>query len=119
MRPFKLFLDLDVAFHQWSASEDRTRRICGQETPATLHDCSRFHLHLQVGLDPKVALSRIDKVVDDKLQFLLQHRMHRLCPVRAMLRQFESGLEEARQYMRDINDFVSEFPDAVSTESDT
>lgn len=115
MRPFQLFLDLDVAFHQWSASEDRTRRICGQETPATLHDCSRFHLHLQVGLDPKAALSRIEKAVDDKLQFLQLHRLHRLCPVRAMLRQLESGLEEARQYMRDINDFVSEFPDAVDT----
>lgn len=118
MRPFQLFLDLDVAFHQWSASEDSARRICDQDTPTTMHDCSRFHLHLQVGLDPKAALSRIDEVVDDKLQFLQQHRLHRLCPVRAMLRQLESGLEEARQYMQDINDFVSEFPDAVITDSD-
>lgn len=113
IRPFQLFLGLDVAFHPWNGSENDERIICGQDTPLTMRDCSHFHLDLQVGIDPTAALSRIDKVIKDKLELLQQHRLHRLCPVRAMLRQFEKGLEDSRQYLRDINDFVSEFPDAV------
>lgn len=113
IRPFQLFLDLEIAFHQWCASGDGERIICGQDTPLTMHECSHFRLNLQVGVDPKAALSQIDKVLDDKLEQLQQHRLHRLCPVRAMLRQFKKGLEDSRQYLRDINDFVSEFPDAA------
>jgi len=118
IRPFQLFLDLDVGFHQWCASGDIERIVCAQYTPVTIRDCSRFHLDVQVGVDPTAALSRIDKAVDDKLESLRQHRLHKLCPVRAMLRQFESRLEETREYIRLINDFVSEFLDAVTTESD-
>ena len=60
-------------------------------------ECS--HVHIIISLDGRTAaLSRID--VDSKLERLRGHRFHRLCHVRAMLRQFESGLEEARQFMR-------------------
>lgn len=93
MRPFQLFLGLDVGFHQWGVGE---RIVCGQDTPVTVHGCSHFQLELQVGIDPTAALSRIDKVIDDNFESLRQHRLHRLCPVRAMLRQFESGLEGSR-----------------------
>jgi hypothetical protein len=118
IRPFQLFIDLDVAFHSWCASGDIGRAVCSQDTPVTTRDCSRFHLDLQVGVGPTAGLSQIDKVIDDKLESLRQHRLHRLCPVRAMLRQFESRLEAMRKHIRLINDFVSEFPDAVTTESD-
>jgi hypothetical protein len=103
---------MDVDFHPWNSSKDGAARICSQDTPLTMHGCSHFRLNLQVGVDLKAALSRIDKVLDDKLEQLHPHRLHRLCPVRAMLRQFKKGLEDSRQYLRDINDFVSEFPDA-------
>ena len=118
VRPFQLFLDLDVAFHKWSGSGNDERVVCSQGAPVTIRDCSHFHLDLQVGVGPTAALSRIDKVIDDKLESLRQNRLHRLCPVRAMLRQFESRLEAMRKHIRLINDFVSEFPDAVTTESD-
>jgi hypothetical protein len=113
IRPFQLFLDLDMAFHPWSSSKDGAAPICSQDIPLTMHECSHFRLNLQVGVNPKAALSQIDKVLDDKLEQLRQHRLHRLCPVRAMLRQIKKGLEDSRQYLRDINDFVSKFPDAV------
>jgi hypothetical protein len=113
IRPFQLLLDLDMAFHPWSASKDGEAWVCSQDTPLTMHECSHIRLKLQVGVNPKAALDQIDKVLDNKLEQLQQHRLHRLCPVRAMLRQFKKGLEDSRQYLRDINDFVSEFPDAV------
>lgn len=113
LRPFQLFLGLDRAFHQWSTSGDGQKITCCQDTPVTMRDCSHFHLDLKVGVHPTAALSKIDKVIKDKLEVLQQHRLHRLCPVRTMLRQFEKGLEDSRRYLRDINDFGSEFPDAV------
>lgn len=91
---------------------------CSKDSPITLHDCGQFQLLVLVGRDRKIALARIDEVVDAKLEILRRHRLHRLCHVRAMMRQFESGLEGARQYMRRILEFVSDFPDAPTTEHD-
>lgn len=118
IRPFQLFLDLNVGFHQWSGSGNGERIVCAQDTPVTMRDCGHLHLELQVGVYSTAALSRIDKVIDDKLESLRQHRLHRLCPVRVMLRQFESGLEGSRQYLRNLNDFVCESADGVVTYAD-
>lgn len=111
IRPFHLFLDLDMRFHAWGGGDAQRDDvlICRKYAPVTLGDCSRIHNIIPVG-DRDAALSQIDEVVDSRLELLRRHCLHRICPVRVTLRQFESGLEESRQYMRDIVDRTFEIP---------
>lgn len=111
VRPFHLFLDLDMGFHAWGgggAQRDDVL-ICRKDATVFLGDCSRIHNIIPAD-DRDAALSQIDKVVDSRLEMLRRHCLHRLCPVRATLRQFESGLEGSRQFMRDIVDRIFEIP---------
>lgn len=79
--------------------------------------CSRIHNIIPVD-DYEAALSQVDEVVDSRLELLQSHCKHRFCPVRATIRQFESGLEGSRQFMRDIVNRIFEIPDAVTAESE-
>jgi hypothetical protein len=109
---------LDMIYHPWGGAQKGEAPACGKDAPVDLDDCDRCHIIIQVGGDRKAALSRIDEAVNNRLKLLQRHRLHRLCNVRAMLRQFESGLEGARQYTRRILEFVSEFPDAPTMKDD-
>lgn len=111
IRPFHLFLDLDMRFHAWGGGDAQRNDvlICHKDVPVTLGDCGRIHNIIPAD-DHDAALIQIDEVVDSRLELLRRHCLHRLCPVRATLRQSESGLEESRQFMRDIVDRIFEDP---------
>jgi hypothetical protein len=114
IRPFQLFLDLDMAYHNWGGAQGDAL-ICRKDAPVTLNDCS--HIHNIIPADDRMAApSQIDQVVDGRLELLQRHCLHRICPVRATLRQFESGLERSRQFMRDIVNRIFEIPDDAAVE---
>lgn len=114
IHPLQLSVRLVVAYHAWYVTPCLDKVVCNIDAPITLIGCS--HVHIIMSLDGRTAaLSRIDEVVNSKLELLRRQRFHRLCPVRAMLRQFEPGLEEARQFMRRVVDVcTSEVPDDMT-----
>ena len=114
--PFHLFLDLDMVFHAWGGVPGGDVLICCKDNPITLRDCGRAHNIIPAD-DRAAAPSQIDEAVDSRLELLQRHCLHRLCPVRAMLRQFESGLEDSRQFMRDIVDRIFENPNDATVDS--
>jgi hypothetical protein len=108
IHPFQLFLDLDMAFHAWGNLGNGNTLICHKDAPVTLDDCSHLHNIIPVGDDRMAVLRRAEETVNNRLVLLRHHSMHRFCPVRARLSHMESGLEVARQYLRDIVELTFE-----------
>ena len=98
VRPFELFIGLSMTFHRVSAFTDVC--LCKQDVPVMGIDCRRIQCVVPLG-DRVNARKMVDEAVDSRLGLLRHHFSHRWCYVQAMKSKLESGLELARQYMRE------------------
>lgn len=110
IHPFRLLLGLAHRFSRWTESEVQ---VCGHDAPLTFEDCALIEVALPIE-DSVAALGIVDEAIDKRLGLFRQHRAHRICHVRAMLRAFERDLEISRRNMKDAVDFILGVPDAQS-----
>lgn len=108
IHPSRLFLGLGFCFSKWGCGD---KQVCARDAPVTLDNCTSVRCNVPFG-DRALALRAVEGAIDRKLGLLQRHGSHRWCPVRAMIRTLESGLEVTRQYMREVVDLVVEVPGA-------
>jgi hypothetical protein len=98
IQPLQLFIGLSMNYHALVIFNNVP--VCERDAPVTLGDCRRIHCIIPLG-DRTRAMKMVDDAIDGRLALLRRHSTHQLCNVRAMRRKLESGLEFARQYMRE------------------
>jgi hypothetical protein len=79
--------------------------LCKRDGPILMSDCRRIQCVVPLG-DRVEARRLVDKAIDDSLDLIQRHYLHRLCYVRAMRQKLECGLVIVRQYLREEVDRI-------------
>jgi len=104
IQPFQLFLGLSINYYYPGTGHGH---LCKRDAPVTSIDSQRIQYIVPLGERMK-AMKVVDEAIDGRMALLKRHVRHRLCPVRIILQNLESGLEMPRQNMRDVVDLVFE-----------
>lgn len=100
IQPFQLYIGLGMNYFYAGTGHGH---LCKRDAPVTTYD-SR-HVQCIIPLSDRMkAMKLVDEAIDERIALLRRHSEHRFCPVRVLRQKLESGLETARQYMREMVD---------------
>lgn len=100
IQPFQLYIGLGMNYFYAGTGHGH---LCKQDAPVTTYDSRHFQCIIPLS-DRMKAMKLVDEAIDERIALLRRQSEHQFCPVRVLRQKLESGLETARQYMREMVD---------------